>query len=151
MPLSHKALIDNLVETFKSIEKGGVVTKGDGQEYTYKETPRLVSDNFKLWTDVKAFPAIFVNTDSGDYEGYPTRQYRGAEQFVITCYVKDSHSVEEELDNVMCDVIIAFSQDTKRGKLAAGTILNRVETETRLISPYGMAEIFITVLHHFGV
>jgi hypothetical protein len=151
MPLSRKALLDNLVETFKAIHKGDKVQKADGTDYEYKETPRLVSTNFKLWADAGHYPSIFVNTDNGEFEGYPTKQYRDSDQFVITCYVKDNHQVEEELDDVMSDVIIAMHQDVKRGRLASGTLLNRVETETRLIKPYGMAEIFITVLHHFGV
>ena len=151
MPLRRNAIIDDMVDAVKTIEKGDVVQDAEGNDYTYQETPRIVSKDFELWTNVKSFPAVFVNSETADFDGYKQRRYRSEDLFVITCYVKNNSDIEDRLDEVVCDVIMAISQDIKRGGIASGTILSRAEFETRLIRPYGMAELFVRVLYHFGV
>lgn len=149
-------ILDNLVSEIEKIKTGDVVQKfladtGGSADYTYKTTPRLVDKDFELWTGVHTFPAVFVSSGDATLEGKPSRQYRESWEVILTLYVRNNSSVEEELSDLIEDVMIAINQDITRGGCAQATFVNRIDTETRLQKGYGLAEIGITILYHYGV
>lgn len=145
------AIIENLVTTLKGITKGTVVKDFETNNYTYKHTPAEVDDNFKIWTNVREFPAFFVSERNETFEGQHQRRYRGSGEVVITVYVKDEDGMPRKLSECVLDAVMAIHQDIKRGGTANASFLARIEKETRAVKPYGIAEIYLTVLEHFGV
>jgi hypothetical protein len=149
-------ILDNLVSEIEKIKKGDVVQKfvadnSGSADYTYKTTPRLVDKDFELWTAVHAFPAVFVSSGDATLEGKPSRPYREAWEVILTLYVKNNSDIELELSDLIEDVMIAINQDITRGGCAIATFVTRIDTETRLQKGYGLAEIGVTILYHYGV
>jgi len=144
-------IITNLVTTLKGISKDDVIQDGEGNDYTYLHTPGRVDDDFEIWTEVREFPAFFVSERNQNTEGYHGRRYRGPGEIVVTIYVKDKRDMPKKLAESVLDAVMAIHQDNSRGGLAQATFMTRIEKETRAVKPYGIAEIYLTVLEHFGV
>jgi hypothetical protein len=148
-------ILDNMVDTLKTIRKNEVVQKfvieNGSRDYTYTATPKLVSKDFELWTGCQTFPAIFVNSGDAITEGQPTKQHRVAWDVSVMIYVKNDSGVEEKLSGLIEDVLIALYQDIERGGYATATFVTRIDTETRLQKGYGLAEIIFTIIYHFGL
>lgn len=144
-------ILDSLVEACEAIKEGVTVKDFLNNDYTYQTTPQLVSKDFEIWTGVHRFPAIFVNSGDTTLEGFPSRRYRAIWEIVLTLYVKNNASIEDELSAVIEDVLVAVSQDIVRGGCATATFATRIDTETRLQKGYGLAEVALNIHYHFGV
>lgn len=150
MAIERYSIIANLVDTIKSIKRGDTVQRFDGTDYTYKHTPREVSDDFEIWTNCASFPTIFVNSMNQGFKGEPSHRVRCSWGLVITIYVKSNEGVEQTLSEVLEDVLIAINQDITRGSFANHTNPTGIETETRAVKPYALAELFVDVVYHTG-
>jgi hypothetical protein len=145
-------IIENIVETLWLIIKGDTITSRiTGQTYTFKRTPRIVSNDFEMWDAAGEFPSFFVNSSIASFDGKPSRRYRMTWDIQIVAYALNNNELEPEISDMIDDIVMVMHNDITRGGLVTQTILTGIDVETRMIKPYGFAELTFQVTKHFDV
>lgn len=150
--INRYQIIQNIVDTLWQIERGSTITSRiTGQTYTFKRTPRIVSDDFEMWDGVQEFPSYFVNSSNASFEGNPSRRYRMIWDVQIVAYARNNDELEAEISDMIDDIVMVMHADITRGGLVTQTILTTIDVETRMIKPYGFAELTFQLTKHFDV
>lgn len=142
--MSNRSMIaDALVDALKQIDK---TTSPYNAFYEFKtDLHRNAYRGYKFIDEINDFPSIFITLSNEDRIYHTNNLVESSITMIIRCYIHGEDS-QELLNDLVQDVEhVIYNIKFDVNLQVQDVTIKEIETDSGLLEPYGMAEIFLNL------